>query len=167
MLLLNFIKFECRFTTHTMLVKKEYQVKEISAEETYLVRHPVLRTGKPIATCAFVGDNLASTIHLGLFHKNNIIGVVSFMQTKHELFNKTSQYQLRGMAILQPYQGKGLGNILLQYGEALLANKNVDLIWCNARKKALNFYKRRAYKIKGTSFNISDIGAHFRMYKVL
>ncbi|TBN15497.1 GNAT family N-acetyltransferase [Hyunsoonleella pacifica] len=150
-----------------MLLKQDYRVKEILAEETHLVRHPVLRTGKPVNTCIFNGDDLPSTIHLGLFNNNNLVGVVSFMQVKHEAFIETPQYQLRGMAILKTYQGKGLGNILLEYGETLLKQKNIDLIWCNARKIAVNFYKRRGYKIKGTSLNISDIGEHFMMYKVL
>ncbi|TBN05523.1 GNAT family N-acetyltransferase [Hyunsoonleella flava] len=150
-----------------MDLKKEYQVKQILTKDTYPVRHPVLRSGRPVATCAFGGDDLSSTIHLGLFNEDNIIGVASFMQSKHELFSEKSQYQLRGMAILKPFQGKGLGEIILSHGETLLKEQSIDLIWCNARIIAVNFYKRRGYKTKGTPFDIPNIGQHYIMYKVL
>ncbi|GAL68931.1 hypothetical protein JCM19301_2950 [Jejuia pallidilutea] len=52
-----------------MATKEDYQIMQICAKETYPVRHPVLRTGKPIETCAFNGDDLPSTMHIGLFIK--------------------------------------------------------------------------------------------------
>lgn len=150
-----------------MANKKEYHVKQINAKDTYPIRHPILRSGKPIETCAFRGDDLASTIHLGLFDKDNLIGVASFMKNTHHVFAKKKQYQLRGMAILQVFQGKGLGNILLSHGEELLQQNNVELIWCNARILAINFYRRGHYKTKGVSFDIPNIGMHYLMYKFL
>jgi ribosomal protein S18 acetylase RimI-like enzyme len=150
-----------------MATKEDYQIMQICAKETYPVRHPVLRTGKPIETCAFNGDDLPSTMHIGLFYKNTIVGVASFMKTNNNQFSKQLQYQLRGMAILETFQGKGLGKLVLNYGEALLKNKDTELIWCNARTAAVNFYKRRDYKITGTPFNIAEIGEHYTMYKVL
>ena len=38
-------------------------IKNISANETFLVRHPVLRAGKPIENCKFDGDELETTQH--------------------------------------------------------------------------------------------------------
>lgn len=150
-----------------MATKEDYQVKQILAKETYLVRHPILRTGKPLETCAFSGDDLPSTIHLGLFNNSSIIGVASFMKNNKNEFFKKSQYQLRGMAIIETFQGKGLGKMLLRKGEQLLKDKKTGLIWCNARIKAINFYKRNGYKITGVPFEIPEIGEHYIMYKLI
>ena len=43
------------------------QIKEIPSKETYSVRQPVLRKGKPIESCIFEGDDLATTHHFGLY----------------------------------------------------------------------------------------------------
>lgn len=141
------------------------EVKEISTSETYKVRHQVLRQGKPIDSCKFEGDDLGTTFHLGLYYYSELIGVVTYIKNTNELFQSTSQYQLRGMAILQQFQGKKLGNVLLQKGEQLLKAKKCDLVWCNAREIAVNFYSNFGFQISGESFLIPEIGTHFAMYK--
>ena len=40
-------------------------VKKITALETYTVRQEVLRKGKPIETCHFIGDDATTTTHFG------------------------------------------------------------------------------------------------------
>jgi len=143
------------------------EVRRIEALETYPVRHPVLRASRPIEDCEFAGDNLDTTIHLGLYHNNNLIGVATFLKQDNALFDATKQYQLRGMAILKTAQGKGYGALLLQQGETILKAKNNDLIWFNAREVAVPFYKRNNYHVIGKSFEIPSVGTHFVMYKEL
>ena len=144
-----------------------YNIKKISAKETYIVRHPVLRQGKPIESCEFDGDNLETTFHLGIFNKDTLVGISSFLLSKHPLLTEELQYQLRGMAVLNEYQNLGLGKLILNHGENLLKKQNIQIVWCNAREKAVNFYKKNGYKIIGLPFDIKDIGKHFIMYKSL
>jgi predicted GNAT family N-acyltransferase len=147
--------------------QQNYSVKQITATDTHTVRHPVLRPGKPRASCIFDGDDLKTTIHFGIFDAEKIIGVASFLKNNNANFTELSQYQLRGMAILQPYQGLGIGNKLLKYCDNFLIEKGVNLIWCNAREIAVNFYKRNGFSIFGNVFNIKDIGPHYAMKKKL
>ncbi|MEN3322987.1 GNAT family N-acetyltransferase [Mariniflexile soesokkakense] len=144
-----------------------YTIKHITATETYIVRHPVLRTGKPIETCTFDGDDLNTTFHLGIYIEDKLVGVCSFFKSKHQLLTEEFQYQLRGMAVLDEYQGFGLGKFILTHGENLLKQKNTQVIWCNARENAVEFYKKTSYKIIGNPFNIEDIGLHYIMHKTL
>lgn len=148
-------------------VNSNYTIKIIDSKETYAVRHPILRAGKPLESCVFDGDDFETTIHLGLFTHNKLIGISSFLEKKHISFNETTQYQLRGMAILKEFQGKSLGNIILKEGELILKKKGVKVIWCNAREVAVKFYMRNNYEIIGDAFNIKNIGLHYTMYKVL
>ena len=97
---------------------------------------------------------------------NDILcGVCTFLMAKHSLLTKNNQYQLRGMGILETHQGKGIGKLLLQHGERFLKEKKVQVVWCNARETAVDFYKKNNYNIIGNAFEIKDIGLHFTMYK--
>ena len=144
-----------------------YTIKKITANETYVVRHPVLRAGKPLESCIFDGDNLDTTFHLGIYIENKLVGVCSFFKSNNDLFSAEFQYQLRGMAVLDEFQNLGLGKLILIHGENLLKKQNIQIIWCNARKKAINFYSKNSYNIIGLPFDIKDIGPHYIMYKLL
>lgn len=147
----------------TMNYSSPYSIKKISALETIPVRHPVLRPGKPIETCHFDGDQLKSTFHLGIYNESQLLGVVSYFKSVSPLISNTSQYQLRGMAVLEAYQGKGLGNKLVIEGFKYLKEKNVEILWCNAREEAVNFYKKHQFKIISDAFVIPDVGPHYVM----
>ena len=142
-------------------------IKQITAVETYSVRHPVLRAGRPIEACEFSGDDLETTIHLGLYLDNSLVSVATFLRQDNILFKANLQYQLRGMAVLEKHQGKQLGDVLLKHGEIVLKNKGTSLLWFNARVIAVSFYKRNGYTIIGDSFEIPKVGTHFVMYKTL
>ncbi|MDO7171886.1 GNAT family N-acetyltransferase [Mariniflexile sp. AS56] len=144
-----------------------YTIKHIAATDTYIVRHPVLRTGKPIESCVFDGDDLTTTYHLGIYHETKLVGICSFFKNNNQLISELAQYQLRGMAILNDYQGLGLGKLLLNHGETFLKEKHIKTIWCNAREHATHFYKKIGYQTTGKPFMIKDVGIHFMMHKNL
>ena len=83
----------------------------------------------------------------------------------NNLFSESNQFQIRGMAVLEAFQGKGFGAELVKEAENHCINLNADLIWFNARENSVPFYKKLDYKIIGDSFLIPDVGIHFAMYK--
>lgn len=141
-------------------------IKEIPALETFSVRHPVLRPGKNIETCHFDGDNLESTRHFGLFIDDELAGVASLFKSNSDLFQEKEQFQLRGMAVLEKFQKKGIGESLVKYAEENAKSRSGKLIWFNAREVAVRFYEKMGYQIIGEPFDIGDIGKHFVMYKI-
>ena len=141
------------------------EIKKINSIDTYPVRHEVLRKGKPIETCQFKGDDDENTIHFGLYQNERLIGIISIFKEKNDLFSETNQFQIRGMAVLEAFQGKGFGAELIKEAENHCINLNADLIWFNARENAVPFYKKLNYIIIGDSFLIPDVGIHFAMYK--
>jgi hypothetical protein len=86
------------------------EIKKINSRDTFLVRQPILREGKPIESCQFDGDDLETTTHFGLFIDKNIIGVLSVFKNNNVIFNTENQFQIRGMAILKKFQRKGFGD---------------------------------------------------------
>lgn len=142
-------------------------VKEISAKDTYSVRHPVLRAGKPLESCVFAHDDLETTFHYGLFKGIKLIGVASYFKNENTSFSEIDQYQLRGMAILEDFQGQKLGDLLLKETEQMMTLKLVARIWCNARVNAAGFYTKNGYRIVGAAFEIPEVGMHYVMTKVV
>ena len=139
-------------------------IKKIKSEETYAVRHPVLREGRPIEDCKFDNDDDPNTFHLGLFIEDELLGIVTYMKSDYEAL-QGNQYQLRGMAVLKDCQKRGFGNLLIAKGEDIIKQENGTIIWCNAREIAVNFYKKNGFKIIGKPFVIPKIGLHYVMHK--
>ena len=142
-------------------------IKEITAQETFIIRQSILRQGKSLEACAFEGDGLETTHHFGLFEDSNLTGIISLFLKTNPIFAENLQAQIRGMAILEAHQKKGFGEALVKYCEDYCALKQFDLIWFNARGTAVGFYKKMGYEINGNSFDIPEIGEHYLMYKKL
>ena len=141
------------------------EIKKISSRDTFLVRQPILREGKPIESCQFDGDDLETTTHFGLFIDKNIIGVLSVFKNNNVIFNSENQFQIRGMAILKDFQRKGLGDELVKHSEEHVKSQFGKLIWFNARESAVPFYEKLGYIKIGEPFSIADIGIHYIMKK--
>jgi len=140
-------------------------IKEIQAEDTYPIRKSILREGMTL-THEMNGDHEDETLHLGLFESEELVCIGSFMSASKDFFNG-NQFQLRGMASKKSSQGKGYGKLLMAEAELILKRRDVELLWCNARTIAVNFYKKLGYQIFGNSFEVKQVGAHFVMYKEL
>jgi len=143
------------------------QIKEIPSKETYSVRQPVLRKGKPIESCIFEGDDLETTHHFGLFDNEKLIGIISLFEKINPIFAEKNQVQIRGMAVLETQQKKGFGETLVKHCETYCNESKINLIWFNARTAALGFYKKMEYQPLGEPFNIKDVGEHYLMFKKL
>lgn len=141
------------------------QIKEISAEETFPIRLEVLRKNIPLPF-EFNGDFDSDTIHLGAFKNDELIAVSSYMKADYKNF-EGNQYQLRGMATLTEYQGFGAGKLMLQKAVQLLKEINSNLLWCNARIAAVDFYNKQGFQTFGEKFDIAYVGEHYVMFKEL
>ncbi len=141
-------------------------IKKITCDETFSVRQLILRPGKPIESCHFEGDNLISTTHFGYYNEGKLIGIISVFKNSNENFNTEKQFQIRGMAVLENHQKKGIGAVLVLHTENHLKAEGERLIWFNARESAVGFYKKLGYEIKGTEFEITGVGTHFLMFKL-
>jgi len=140
-------------------------IKKIEATETYSVRLPVLRKGKPIESCHFEGDDLETTRHFGLYLSPELVGIISLFQKNNFDFTEKNQCQIRGMAILENHRKKDFGKALIIHCEEECRNQGVELIWFNARMVAAGFYEKMGYQKTGIPFEIPDVGEHIIMFK--
>lgn len=147
-------------------------ISEITSVQTHEVRWPVLRNGLPKSTCEFKGDDLSTTIHLGAFHKGRLTGVLTLLKKEKNAIKEifplaNSMYQLRGMGVLEDYQGLGIGAQLMRAAQSHLKEMQVEVIWFHARTSALGFYKKMGYQVIGEELQLEPAGPHFKMAKEL
>jgi len=138
-------------------------IKFITAEDTLLLRSPVLRNGADSKTCVFDGDDDQASFHLGYFIDDELVCVASFHQQGKDDFEGMA-YQLRGMATQFSHQGKGIGNQLVNFAIVYLRGQKVNYLWCNARKMAFRFYLGLGFEFISDEFDIPNIGPHKTMY---
>jgi len=138
------------------------KIKEISAGKTYLIRKNILRNGIDLPY-KFKEDFDEDTFHLGAYDSDELVGIATFIKNKINDF-EGDQYQLRGMATLEKGRGKGFGKQIINEAKVILKQKNVSVLWCNARKEAVMFYKKLNFTIVGEEFNVVKVGLHYKMY---
>jgi len=140
-------------------------IKFVAVEEILAVRNEVLREGKlSLDECRFPSDQNEGAFHLGNFEENMLVSIASFHPQNVE-GHIGRGYQLRGMATIPGFQGKGKGNQLLNFAvNYLRGQQNTDYLWCNARKVALNFYANIGFEIISDEFDVPGIGPHYMMY---
>lgn len=134
------------------------KVKIIAPEDTHPLRRAILRKNMPNESHEFHGDFDGNTFHLGYFNGNQLLGIVTIMKNGEVA-------QIRGMAVEQQQQGKGIGRELMLEAEKILTQENVHKIWMNARETAVPFYEKLGYSIEGEIFMIKPIGFHYLMTK--
>ena len=70
------------------------------------------------------------------------------------------------MATHPEFRGCGIGGGLLHYGEQIIQLQlKTDLIWCNARTGAVEFYRQQNWRVVSEEFMITGVGPHYRMVK--
>ncbi|WP_425659268.1 GNAT family N-acetyltransferase [Tenacibaculum ascidiaceicola] len=141
------------------------KIKNISAQETYEIRLAVLRNNIDLPY-KFKEDEFENTFHLGAFYNNKLVGIASFMRNRIDVV-KGEQYQLRGMATLPEVRGMGAGRLLIEEAKRALKAKDINVLWCNARKEAVGFYESLNFVTIGEEFEVQKVGPHFKMYYIV
>ena len=139
-------------------------IRFITIDELLPIRKEVLRPGNfTMDDCKFATDEAAGAFHLGYYQDGELACIASFSPQSYGQF-AGSGYQLRGMATIEQYRGKGIGNQLLNFGLVYLRGQKANYVWCNARKKAVKFYLNMGFEIISAEFEVPAIGPHYVMY---
>jgi len=136
-------------------------IKQILAKETYPLRLSVLKTCDEYVY-QYQGDFDKRTVHFGVFSQDILVGIVTVMEKIHHSL-KGKQFQLRGMAVHKSFQKKGIGAKLVEKVKAYCIEQKTSFLWCNAREKAVSFYKKQGFKAQSDVFYIEHVGNHFMM----
>ena len=140
-------------------------IKVVAAKDIRPLRNLVLRPNLPIETTYYDLDNDIETFHLASIMDNTIISIGTFYPENDIELQTKNGYRLRGMATHPKFRRKSAATKLMKESFVLLKEKKCDVLWCNARLVAVEFYKYLGFKITGKIFDIPSIGPHYKMYK--
>ena len=140
-------------------------IKVVAAKDIRPLRNLVLRPNLPIETTYYDLDNDIETFHLASIMDNTIISIGTFYPENDIELQTKNGYRLRGMATHPKFRRKSAATKLIKESFVLLKEKKCDVLWCNARLVAVEFYKSLGFKITGKIFDIPSIGPHYKMYK--
>jgi GNAT superfamily N-acetyltransferase len=134
----------------------DVDVREISLEQTRVLRQAILRPHEAVAELA--AHEPADGFAVGAFDRDALIAV-GFIAADGE----AGAWRVRGMATAPHARGQGAGAAVLQ---ALLRHASAagaSRVWCNARLPARAFYERAGFRVVSEEFEIPQIGAHVVM----
>jgi predicted GNAT family N-acyltransferase len=123
-------------------------IKQITAKETYPLRHSVMWPNQPISFIQLPDDEKG--IHFGLFRDKELLSVIS-------LFIDQKSAQFRKFATISTEQNKGYGTFLLKHVIDFTINKNLILLWCNARVYKTAYYKKFGFKETNKTYRKKEI----------
>lgn len=140
------------------------EVRKISAEASYPLRHKVLWPHLEAHECGIDSDLFPEAFQLGSFYKGQLISIGTFFPQEHEKFTVEKAFRLRAMATDPDYRGLQAGKKLMEFAFDCLNESGADLLWCDARLIATGFYDKLGMKTKGDVYDVPKIGPHKLMY---
>jgi ribosomal protein S18 acetylase RimI-like enzyme len=148
-----------------MTTQFQVEIKKVFAEEVRPLRHSELRKEQDFSTTSYIEDYEVGTFHMAYIIDKKIVTCASYYPEKSMKIKSDNAYRLRGMATDSNFQRKGYARDLMNESFKELKKKDCDMVWCNARLGAVDFYKSVGFKITGDLFDIAEIGPHYYMYK--
>ena len=109
------------------------EIKAIKASDTWQIRHEVMWPDQPFEFVQLEEDDLG--FHFGVFEEDKLVSIVS-------CFIDGKEMQLRKLATLEEYQGRGIASYLLKYILEFAKSKDLQKVWCNARSNKKSFYEK-------------------------
>lgn len=140
---------------------------QLQPEEIQQLRNEVLWPHKTFENCILETDRLSTTFHFAIQIQGITVATVTLQQEKSHRLQQEKQYRLRAMAVREGYRGQGFGDAIVEAGLNHLRELGIEVVWCDARVAALNFYRRLHFNELEEEYEIPIIGMHRFMWKVL
>ncbi len=141
--------------------------RRLQPEDIQQLRNEVLWPHKTFENCILETDRLSTTFHFGVQIDDLTVATVTFQEESSSKLPQEKQYRLRAMAVREGYRGQGFGDAIVEEGVKYLSSLGIQVVWCDARVAALNFYRRLQFEEFEEEYEIPIIGRHRFMWKVL
>jgi predicted GNAT family N-acyltransferase len=130
------------------------RVIELTGAQTHDLRERVLRDGTPTSDLVWPGDDLDTTVHLGVVigDSDQPVAISTWLRQRSPDLSDGIGAQLRGMATDPTFRGSGLGALLLRAGLEWAEQDGADHAWANARSVVLDFYLAHGFEVTSDEF---------------
>lgn len=136
-------------------------IRTIAVDQARILRRMVLRPDLPPEASVFPGDDKPTSLHLGAFENDELVGIATLIQDPCPLDGHADDWRLRGMATVQEVRNRGIGGLLLSSCIAHARDVGGHRFWCNGRSSARRFYERHGLMPVGEEFLSPYTGPHY------
>lgn len=141
------------------------KIKQLETKDIQKLRYDVLWPHKASKDeCVIDADSFEGTFHIGAIKNDEVVGTSTFIMDINDKFNNNTQYRLRAMATSTKVRGEGAGKQIIEFAIEKLKQKNIELLWCDARLEATGFYEKLGFITLGDIYNVPHIGPHKLMF---
>ena len=148
-----------------MAILLKAEIHKVNADRIRSLRHAELRKGEDFSTTSYLRDDDNETFHMACIKEDKVVACATFYPEFSEKVAAVNAYRLRGMATDSHFQRRGYATGLMEESFKELKERDGDMLWCNARLVAVDFYKSMGFKSIGDLFDIPGIGPHYYMCK--
>ncbi|GAA4838258.1 GNAT family N-acetyltransferase [Algivirga pacifica] len=143
------------------MIIKEVTFGTEEQKKTIALRDKVLRQPLQLQFSEEELENEFDSYHLAALNEDD--EVVACLVLKPV---SGTEVKMRQVAVEETQQGKGLGQLLVNFAEFFAADHGFELIQAHVRETALDFYLKLDYKQEGEQFE--EIGIpHYKVIKNL
>jgi GNAT superfamily N-acetyltransferase len=146
----------------------DLQVRFIQPQEARSLRHRVLWPHLPSQdVCVIDIDTREDAFHVGVYCDTSLISIGSFFCMSSPRLHQAAQYRLRAMATDPDYRRMHAGEQLIDFACRELRKRAIEVLWCDARLKAIPFYESIGFSKFDDVYEVPLIGPHHFMWKEL
>lgn len=120
-----------------------------------------------VVECVLAIDTALDTFHCAVKQHGEVVACCTLYPESCERFPGTGVYRLRAMATAPEVRGQGAGKRMLQFALEECVRRGAQLVWCDARLKAVPFYHALGFDALPEVYEVPLIGPHQFMWKIL
>lgn len=141
-----------------------FEIRGIAAEDTYDLRHALLRPHQTLDEMAWPGDDGSDSLHVGGFRNGRMLGIATVHRQRLPGSAEVEAWRVRGMAVEHGQRGLGLGGALLERCLEHARRRNARVVWCSASITAFGFFEHFGFRRRGEPFELPEAGPQYVMY---
>ena len=144
------------------------EIISLSAAQSFPLRAAVLRAGLAPQAVDFGDEQTPDARHFGALLDGELVGTGYILPaTEPDDIDAEGAtpggWQLRGMSVADGMRGRGIGRAVLLRCIEATRETGAPVLWCNARVRATELYRREGFVGVGEVFEIAGVGPHLRM----
>lgn len=144
-------------------------VRVVTGADTRELRRQVLRPSWPPGSVMH-GDDDPAAVHIAALDDDGaVVGACLLLDRPYpNRPGRSGTWQLRGMATAAGRRGRGIGTAVLAGALGELAARSANLVWCEARVSAVDFYAQHGFVADGAAYLHAETQIpHRLMYRLL
>jgi predicted GNAT family N-acyltransferase len=145
----------------------KFEIKTVLSSQLRDLRFKVLWPHKPgPEQCVLDIDDLHQTRHFAALEGDRIVAIATVFPEASPRLKQHRQFRLRAMASDPDYRGSGAAAQVVRSVLQYVKQEGGEVLWCDARLKAVGFYERLGFRAEDDVYVIPIIGEHKFMWIV-